>query len=144
MSHRWTLLSIASVPAIALGVALSGGPAAAAPANANTFLVDLSCSNGQQYTISLLDPAADPAVGHVVDGTAVLIPTAFQFDITVLDAAGNVLDQISSPVDAVRGGSGQRHDVMTCTFSDTETEQGPGGEVVTIRVDGTVQGYQIP
>ena len=32
---------------------------------------------------------------------------------------------------------------MTCTWSDTETEQGPSGEVVTIRVDGTVRGYQV-
>ena len=142
MSHRRTVLSVASVPAIALGVALGAGPAAAEPTNANTFLVDLSCSNGQQYTISVLDPAADPAVGHVVDGTGVLLPTSFQYDITVVDGAGNIVDQFSSPVDAVRGRSDQRHDIMTCTFSDTETEQGPGGEEVTIRIDGTVRAVQ--
>ena len=84
MSPRSTILLSAAVPVVALGVALSAGPAAAAPANANSFLIDLGCSNGQSYTISVVEPSADQSAGHLVAQPGVVIPTAFQFDVTVL------------------------------------------------------------
>ena len=95
MSPRSTLLLTAALPVVALGVALSAGPAAAAPGNANSFLIDLGCSNGQHYTISVVEPSADQSAGHLVAQPGVLIPTAFQFDVTVLDEAGAVVDQFS-------------------------------------------------
>ena len=139
MSPRSTLLLTAALPAVALGVALSAGPAAAVPGNANSFLIDLGCSNGQHYTISVVEPSADQSAGHLVAQPGVLIPTAFQFDVTVLDEDGAVVDQFSSPVDLVRGRSEAQHDVMTCTFSQTETDVAPDGSALTIRLDGTVR-----
>ena len=56
MSPRSTLLLTAALPAVALGVALSAGPAAAAPGHANSFLIDHGCSNGQHNTISVVEP----------------------------------------------------------------------------------------
>ena len=141
MSPRSTLILSAAVPVVALGVALSVGPAAAAPANANSTLIDLACSNGQSYPISVVEPSADQSAGHLVAQPGVVIPTAFQFDVTLLDEAGAVVDQFSSPVDLVRGRSEAQHDVMTCTFSQTETDVAPDGSALTIQLDGTVRAF---
>ena len=91
-----------------------------------TAPVDLACSNGQTYPISVVEPSADQWAGHLVAQPGVLIPTAFQFDVTVLAADGTVIDRFSTPVDLVRGRSEAHHDVMTCTFSQTDDRRRSG------------------
>lgn len=138
MSTPRRLLGGLAVPLTLAGAALAAQPAAAGPLNGNTFTIDLSCSDGRQYPISVLDPAADQAPGHLIGGTSVLIPVAFAFDVTVLDSAGTVVEHFSSPLEPVRGRSGDRHDAMTCTYAQTETEPAPDGGEYTIVLNGTV------
>jgi hypothetical protein len=139
MSLRTISLIPAQVPVALFGLAAAAGPAA--PYNDNTFVLDLSCSNGAEYTVTLVDNSSDAAPAHLVDNTSVLIPTAFQFHITVFDADGNVVDEVTPPPEIVHGNSGEQHDTMSCTFSHTETEDIPGAGQVTIQVDGTVDAY---
>jgi hypothetical protein len=141
MSLRTISLIPALVPAALLGLAVAAGPAAAAPYNDNTFVLDLSCSNGADYTVTLVDNSADQAPAHLVDSTSVLIPTAFQFHIIVIDADGNVIDEVTPPREVVRGSSGAQLGTMTCTFAQTETEDIPGVGEVTLHLDGTVDAY---
>jgi len=141
MSLHRTRLIAAAVPAAVLALASAAGPAVAAPYNANTFVLDLSCSNGAHYSVTLVDNSADAAPAHLVDSTSVLIPTAFQFHIVVIDADGNVVDEISPPQRSVHGSSGAQHDTMSCTFTQTETEDIPGVGEVTIHVTGTVDAF---
>jgi len=141
MSLHKTRLIAAAVPAAVLALASAAGPAVAAPYNANTFVLDLSCSNGADYSVTLVDNSADAAPAHLVDSTSVLIPTAFQFHIVVIDADGNVVDEISPPQRSVHGSSGAQHDTMSCTFAQTETEDIPGVGEVTIHVTGTVDAF---
>ena len=95
-----SLRSLALVPALAsaavLGSAALAAPATAAPSN-NTFELGLDCSDGQQYTVTLVEHSDDAAAAHLVASRSVLIPTAFQFHITVFDPAGNVVDEITPP-----------------------------------------------
>ncbi len=142
MSVQRIKLIAATVPLAVLGLAAGAGPAAAAPVNGNTFVLDLSCSDGADYAVTLVDNASDAAPAHIVDGNGVLIPTAFQFHITVIDADGNVVEETTPPLEIVRGHSGAQHDVMSCTFAQTETEDIPGHGQVTIRLDGTVDAYR--
>lgn len=139
--HRITFVPALAAVAV-FGLAASAGPAVAAPSNGNTFALDLSCSDGADYPVTLVDTSADAAPAHLVDNTSVLIPTAFQFHITVIDADGNIVDEISPPLEVVHGSSGAHHDTMSCSFAQTETEDIPGVGPVTIRVDGTVDAYR--
>ena len=129
-----------SVATAALAVAFLGGPVAtAAPANANTFELDLDCADGSHPTITVLTPTPDQAAVHVVGSTSVVVPTRFQWHIVVTaDADGAVLDESSPPPEPVHGRSGERLDTVECTFTQFAhhdwTDVGP----VTIEVDGTV------
>lgn len=75
----------------------------------------------------MVENAAQPAAAHLVNGSSVLIPTAFRFPFTTLDANGHVLDEITPPLEVVRGKSGEYHDTMSCTFAQTQVEEIPGG-----------------
>ena len=140
-----SLRSFSLIPAIAsaafLGLAASAGPAVAAPDNGNTFVLDLHCSDGADYTVTLIERSADPAPAHLLASTSVLIPTAFDFHITVIDADGNVIDEITGPHEIVRGRSGEQHDTMSCTYAQTETVEAPGSGEVTVQLDGRVEAH---
>jgi hypothetical protein len=142
MYLRKKILFPGLVPAALLGLAAAAGPAAAAPYNGNTFVLDLHCSNGADYAVTIVDNSADPAPAHLVDSTSVLIPTAFQFHIIVIDADGNVVDEVTPLREIVRGMSGEQHDTMSCSFAQTETDYIPGVGEVTLLLDGTVDAYQ--
>ena len=104
--------------------------------------LDLSCADGQDYSITLLERTTeDPAV-HVVGTTSVLVPTAFQWHVLMSDAEGNVLDESTSPVEPVHGRSGQQLDTLTCTFTQFGHHDIPGVGPVTIQVDGTVWAFR--
>lgn len=127
----------------ALAVLLGMPTAASAdPDNSNTFPLDLSCSNGQDYTITVLATAPEQAAVHVVDGPSVLVPTTFAFHTLVTaDDTGAVLDETSTPPMAVHGRSGEQLDTFTCTFAQFAHHVWPDVGAVTIEVDGTVEAY---
>ena len=142
MSLRSTTLLTALAPLALLGVATAAVPASAAPFNGNTFLLDLSCSDGSHYAVTLVDHTDDAAPAHLVDSPGVLIPTAFTYHITVLDAEGAVVDDFTTPPASVHGRSGANLDTMTCTFAQTETEDVPGVGEVTVVIEGTVDAFR--
>ena len=105
-------------------------------------MLDLACSNDEHYTVTLVEGADDAAAAHLVTGNSMMmIPTAFQFHITVVHSDGTVLDEVTSPREVVHGSSGLKQDTMSCTFGQTETENLPGTGEVTIHVVGTVDAY---
>jgi len=114
--------------------------ALAAPNNANTFVLNLECSNGQEYAVTVLEPAPDRAAVHVVDSRSVLIPSVFQWHVVVTDAHGNILDESTPPPELVHGRSGEQFKTIECTFSQTAHHDSPDGGY-TVRVDGTVQAF---
>ncbi len=124
------------VGAFALSTLLSITPALGAPDNANTLVLDLGCTDGQHYSITVLEPTPDQAAAHVVNGTSVLIPTVFQWHIVITDTDGNVLDESNPPPELVHGHSAAQLDTIECTFTQTAHH-----EAYTVQVDGTVQAY---
>ena len=132
-----TLAALLTAP----GLSAATGPAAsAAPDNANTLVLNLDCSNGRHYAITVVEPAPDQAAVHVMDGRAVLIPTVFQWHIVVTDNNGNVLDETEPPPQLVHGRSAEQHATMTCTFAQIAHHDSPDGGY-TVRVEGTVQAF---
>ena len=135
------MVAAAAALAAAIGGSTAAAPAAAAPSNGNTFVLDLSCSDGQHYPITLVDKAAQPSAAHLLDRNSVLIPTAFQFHIVVLDSVGRVVEEVTPPPQIVRGRSGEHHETMSCTFAQTHNETLAGVGEVTIRLEGTVHAH---
>ena len=136
----WRRLLFATAGALAVVLGVASG-ASADPNNANTFPLDLNCANGQHHTVTVLAPAPEEAAVHIVDSTAVLVPTRFQWHMLVTDAAGHVLDETSTPPDAVHGRSVEHLETVECTFTQFAHHEWPGVGAVTIRVDGTVDAY---
>lgn len=134
----------AAAPAVLLlaGLGLAVSPAAADPNNANSFPLDLTCSNGQEYAVTVMATTGDQPAVHVVDSTSVLVPTNFRFHLRITaDADGTVLDESDTPPETVHGRSGDRLDTFECTFAQFAHHVWPDVGAVTIEVDGTVQGY---
>jgi hypothetical protein len=128
--------------ATALGLGLLAAPAALAdPANANTFALELSCSNGEHPTVTVLETAPEQPAVHVVNSTSVLIPTTFQWHVLVTDSAGTILEETTSPPEQVHGRSGEQLDTIQCTFAQFAHHDWPDVGPVTIEVDGTVDAY---
>lgn len=132
--------------ALALGAlaVLLGTPTAASadPDNANTFPLHLSCSNGHDYTITVLANAPETAAVHVVDSPSVLVPTTFAFHTLVTaDNSGAVLDESSTSAMAVHGRSGEHLGTFSCVFAQFAHHVWPDVGAVTIEVDGTVEAY---
>ena len=121
-----------------LGLSAATPVAMAAPNNANTFVLNLECSNGQEHAVTVLEPAPDRAAVHVVDSRSVLVPTVFQWHVVVTDAHGNILDESTPPPELVHGRSGEQLKTIECTFSQTAHHDSPEGGY-TVRVEGTVQ-----
>jgi hypothetical protein len=138
---RKCLTRAAIVVALAAGAAGFAAPATAGPDNTNTFPLDLSCSNGEQYTITVLENASQQAAVHVIGSTSVLVPTTFRFRTTVTDAGGTVLDDSTTPLESVHGASSAHHDTMECVFTQFAYHDWPEVGPVTIEVDGTVEAY---
>lgn len=131
--------------AVAAGLMAAAGvsaPALAAPHNTNTFPLELACSAGQRYTVTVLEPTPETAAVHMVGSTSVLIPTLFQWHVLVTDATGTVLEESSPPPQLVHGRSAERLDTMECTFTQVAHHDWPDVGAVTIQVDGTVHAYR--
>jgi hypothetical protein len=132
-------LAIGSALAIALATATT---AAADPSNGNTFMLELACSNGQHYAITLLQTAPEKAAVHVVDGPSVLVPTTFSWHtLTTVDETGAVLGETSTPPEAIHGRSAEQLETLSCTFSQFAHHVWDGVGAVTIEVDGTVEAF---
>jgi len=134
-----TLFTRLSVLVIALGLlAVVASPASAAPSNArNAELVDLICANGATYAI-VANGDGNFSPGHILDAEGRnLIPVAFHFLVT--NENGDVLfDETITKPGQMTGLSG---DLVTCTFTETETDP-ESGETVTI--NGTVTLFVAP
>jgi hypothetical protein len=135
-SALFTRLS-ALITAIGL-LAVLASPVGAAPTNAKPAeLIDLTCANGATYAIvangnGLFSP------GHILDAEGRnLIPVAFRF--VGVNENGDVLfdDTIAKPGQM----SGLSGDLVSCTFTETETDP-ETGETVTIT--GTVTVFVTP
>lgn len=135
-AHR-AFLTVASV----LALFVAPAPALAAPDNGNTFSLDLACSDGHDYDITLLETSSDPAAVHIVGTSSVLVPTAFQWHVVVTDAEGSVLDETTSPPEAVHGRSVDRLHTVECTFTQVAHHDNPDTGSLTITIDGTVWAY---
>jgi hypothetical protein len=132
-AHR-AVLAIAALAALSV----VAEPAYAAPHNANTFTLDLTCSDGRNYDITLMQTSSDRAAVHVVDTTSVLVPTAFRWHVVVTDDQGRVLDESLSALEPVHGASVERLDTVQCSFIQFAYHDDPGTGAVTIAIDGTV------
>ena len=126
----------------ALGLTVAGGSAVtAAPDNANTFTLDISCADGSAFVITVLAPTPERAATHVVGSTSVIVPTRFQWHVVVTDGSGQVIDESTSPPEPVHGRSGEHLDTVECTFTQFAHHDWPDIGPVTIEVDGTVDAY---
>src|SRR5215203_1153090 len=99
----------------ALACGLLVGTATAGQASPDTQVLDLRCSNGQQYSITVLTTTAEQAAVRVVAGTSVIVPTSFQWHVVVTDAEGTVLDESTTGPYSVHGRSVERLSTVTCT-----------------------------
>ncbi len=134
---------LAVVTAAAFALVLVAAPSASAdPVNQNTFLLDLACSDGQIYTVTVSNPDVEQPAVHLVDSTSVLVPTTFAWHVLVTDASGGVLDESTSAPEVVHGRSVDRLDTIECTFAQYAYHDWPDVGPVTIEVDGTVQAYR--
>jgi len=134
---------VMAATAIGLAMAAATGTAAA-PANPNAMVLDLSCSNGQRYSVSVIRPAGERAAVRVLESTSVLVPTAFQWHTVMTDDEGAVLDESTTPMYPVHGQSDPWLDTMTCTFLQVAHHVLPEGGVLTIQVEGTVRAHLTP
>jgi hypothetical protein len=138
MRLRRTFLTLAATLAASLGAP----GALAAPNNANTITLDLACSDGLYYSITLLETTPDQPAAHIVGSTSVLVPTAFQWHLIVTDAEGNVLDETTAPPEMVHGRSVDRLETLECTFTQFAHHDFPDVGPVTIQLDGTVWAHK--
>lgn len=67
-----------------------------------------------------------------------LVPTAFQWHVVVTDAEGRMLDETTSPREAVHGRSVDRLYTVECRFTQVAHHDYPDTGPVTITIDGTV------
>ncbi len=141
MTVRRIIRTAAAALAATLAAFTAAAPAVAAPDNGNTFTLDLGCSDGHDYSITLLTTTPEQPAVHIVGTTSVLVPTAFQWHVLVTDADGNVLDETTSAPESVHGGSVDRLDTIECTFTQFAHHDWPDVGPVTIEVDGTVDAY---
>lgn len=139
MTTPRTVLTTAATLALTLAAAPSlAAPALAGPHNPNTITVNLACSNGHDFAITMLQTSPDRAAVHIVGTTSVLVPTAFQWHVVRTDSAGTVLDEHTTPRQSVHGRSVERLDTIVCTFTQITHHHLPDTGPVTLTIDGTV------
>ncbi len=124
---------------------VSGGATAATGSPPAPEVVDLTCSNGESYTVEVRGNGGFTP-GHVVGSTGVLIPVAFgPFELTAELPDGTIIEQEDPLIERKGKGEayGRQRQTVTCTYSDTETlteevDGFPAGTVITF--SGTVTG----
>ena len=86
---------LAVLVAAGLALAVAAVPAGADPTKQGTF--ELACSDGQTYTVAG-NGNGDFTPVHDTDSNTVFIPLSFgEFNFTITDAQGNVIDTAASP-----------------------------------------------
>ena len=134
MTARRAVLTVVAFAALCI----VGAPAYAAPGNANTFTLDLNCSDGHEYDITLVQTSSDRAAVHIGGTTSVLVPTAFRWHVLVTDDQGHVIDESLSSREPVHGASVDRLDTRECRFTQVAYHDDPATGRVTITIEGTV------
>jgi hypothetical protein len=130
---RVGLLFVSLVAAVSLTV----GVASAAPTNAKKAGVfDVSCDNGQTYTIATNGSGSLTPGIIIAGGSGVLVPVAV--DVTGYLNGEEVFHDVTVKPGRLQGNV---DDLMTCTFgfSDTDPET---GDVFTVA--GTVEAFLAP
>ncbi len=119
----------AGAVAVVAGMALMGGTASADPVNAKgSFVTDLVCDNSQTYTV-VVNGNGNFTPAHDIDSNATLIPVAFgPFSGTIRDAQGNLVDTFTEPGTSKGQSAKGGKDLVTCTFTFTETSDGTDPE----------------
>lgn len=113
----------------------------AASADPKSELVPLECDNGKSYVVAV-NGNGEFTPGHVVGGTAMLVPIAFgEFTGTLRDENGDVVETFTEE-GATKGQSAKGvKDPVTCTFEFTEVSDGSDPEFpegYTFEGSGTV------
>jgi hypothetical protein len=135
---RRVILGAVAVAALGIGTATA---AQADPINAkNSFLLTVTCSNGVTYQAAT-NGNGHWTPAHDVAGNTVLVPLAFPVEtFTVLDPAGNIIDQQTAPPRAKSAVDSNKNADLTCTFVGSTPQ--PDG--TTFVLSGTVIGFATP
>jgi hypothetical protein len=99
-----------------LGVAL-GAPASADPSH-GAVPVTLACENGETYQ-AVFEAGATWNVQQVTTSTQVVVPTALQYNVVVVDADGTLLFEYHSPWTYKGSSSGRPPHEVSCSFDFT-------------------------
>jgi hypothetical protein len=138
--RRSIILSSLALGALSAVVA----PASAEPADAETIPVE--CDNGESYEV-VTNGNGEFTPAHIVGSTGTFVPVAFgEFTGTVRSSTGQVLATFTEEGSA-KGKSGKNRDLLECTFSFSEVNDGsdpefPVGSVFT--GSGSVTGFLTP
>ncbi len=128
---------IALVLAVAMVMAVFGsGIAAADPINnKNAEVFQVTCDNGQTYTVVVT--GGNP--GHIVGSTRNIIPVEFTF--TAIDPdTGEVLFSETEPAKGNK--TGLQRDLITCETAPQTIEDPETGETITFVI--TVEAFLTP
>ena len=133
-----TLPTLLVTGGLMLGIAAA--PATADPVNGGE-IIPVDCDNGQSYEVAVNGNGAfTPA--HDTASTMMFVPVSFgEFEFTVTDAQGNIVDQGTEPrIDKGKGNAAKgKKQFITCEFSFGGTEDG-----LTFAGSGTVTGFLTP
>lgn len=130
---------LASLFAIAaLALALAAGTAPAAPTGSpNATVVTLDCGGAGTFDV-VINGNGEWSPGHLLDGNGVVVPLSFsEQTITVRDAEGNVVDEMTQPAASKGRARANGRERVTCTFSATFEDDG-----LTITAAGSVTGFR--
>jgi hypothetical protein len=131
---------------LATGFVIAGsiGGASAASADPKNEPIPVVCDNGSTYQATTNGNGAfTPA--HDLASTTTLVPTAFgEFNGTVTDSNGTVIDEFTDPPMTKGASSKQRATTTTCTYTITETFEDPDLGTLSFTGTGTVTGFVTP
>ncbi len=134
------------MPVAVLAVVAATAPAGADPVNApEATRVPITCDNGHTYD-AVVNGNGDFTPAHDVNSNAILVPLSFgEFNGTVTDADGNVVDSFTDPASAKgKASKKQRKTQTTCSYTFGETFEDPELGTLTFSGTGTVVGFVTP
>jgi hypothetical protein len=138
--HVRTRVALAAMAAAALGLGAATA-AQADPANAkNSLPITITCDNGTTYH-AVTNGNGHWTPAHDLNSQTTLVPLSFGTQtFTVLDPAGNVVDQESTPPVAKTAVDSNKNATISCTFTGSMTQ--PDGSMFVLT--GSVVGFATP
>lgn len=116
-----------------------GITAAPATADPKGEIIPVDCDNGQSYELAV-NGNGEFTPAHDTASTSMLVPVSFsEFEFTVTDAQGNVVEQGTEPAIAKGQSARGKKNLITCEFTFSGTEDG-----LTFEGTGTVTGFLTP